>query len=322
MTRIVIAIMSAAAAAVSVLTSVVAVADSPVGDAAHALAQRFIDGPANETGSRETRAAIEPNLRAQQSGAAQELLEAERRIELQELTDKLRSSRAALSRRRLDFTNNSPGNGQRVSSSLASRVKPRRNLGVKFGSGALTVTRGPLADGPSSRVAVLLFLRPSQRSSPRFAQTADPILCMGKNCYVSNGPVAPARRLRRSRALGPFNSIGQRAGACRNQTRCVFRRVALYDHTAAVQPIDLGWIRHDRRRALRGQADTSCAIKGRSLTCQNPVETSNYRLWLVPEATARRAGSRMLLSALAGGLNPNPVHAGITPTLRTTTLDR
>ena len=86
--------------------------------------------------------------------------------------------------------------------------------------------------------------------------------------------------------------------------RCVFRNVPVSPSQAWLQPVDLGWIRHDRREPVAIAADPTCRIAKQGLTCDRAIKGPDYRLWLVPEDVAREAGSDLLQKALAGGLRP------------------
>jgi len=149
---------------------------------------------------------------------------------------------------------------------------------------------------------VLLVMNPGQRGIRRFNETADPILCVGTRCYISEGPDEPARALTRRRAFGPVIALGTRAGRCRNSLTCVFRAVDLERATVVVQPIDLRILRHDRRESRAAAADPTCRVEGQRLTCSRPIVASNYKLWMVPESVAERAGAFALELAVRAGL--------------------
>lgn len=159
--------------------------------------------------------------------------------------------------------------------------------------------RGP---AHSSRVTVLLVMEPGERGIRRFNETADPILCVGTRCYISDGPDQPARAMTRRGAFGPAVALGTRAGRCRNSLTCVFRAVDLERAPAVVQPVDLRILRHDRREPRAAAADPTCRIEGERLTCSRPVIASDYKLWIVPEGVAERAGSFALALAVRAGL--------------------
>ena len=161
----------------------------------------------------------------------------------------------------------------------------------------------------SSRVTILLVMEPGSRGIRRFNKTADPILCVDTHCYISNGPGQPARAMTRPRALGPAVTIGTRAGYCRRSLACVFRGVDFKHTMAVVQPIDLRILRHDRREPRAVTIDPTCRIEGHRLTCSRPILAEGYKLWLVPEIIAERAGALALEMAVRAGLPGSPATA-------------
>ena len=161
----------------------------------------------------------------------------------------------------------------------------------------------------SSRVTILLVMEPGSRGIRRFNKTADPILCVDTHCYISNGPGQPARAMTRPRALGPAVTLGTRAGYCRRSLACVFRGVDFKHTMAVVQPIDLRILRHDRREPRAVTVDPTCRIEGHRLTCGRPILAQGYKLWVVPEIIAERAGALALEMAVRAGLPGSPATA-------------
>jgi len=157
------------------------------------------------------------------------------------------------------------------------------------------------------RVTVILAMEPGNRGIRRFNKTGDPILCVGQTCFISQGADRSARRMSRRRAFGTINTLGKRAGACRNQLVCVFRGVRLPGGRAAVQPIDLRVMRHDRREITVVKADPGCRVRNDRLTCPDPVISQSYVLWVVSETTAQAVGPRRL--ELAARFDLKPQHA-------------
>jgi colicin import membrane protein len=131
---------------------------------------------------------------------------------------------------------------------------------------------------------------------------SDPVLCLGNRCYISAGAAQPARMMSRAQALGPANTLGGRAGACRHSLGCVFRDVELGSTSAAIQPIDLNLFRHDRRQPETVRADATCAAGDHRLQCEEPVHGLGWRAWIIPEDIADRAGPELLLDAIEDGL--------------------
>jgi hypothetical protein len=158
------------------------------------------------------------------------------------------------------------------------------------------------AAAAASRVTVLMVMRTRRPGFRGIDSSIDPVLCTRWHCYISRGAGDNAREIRRIAALGPINALGRRAGACRRTPHCIFRQVELAASSAEVQPVDLGWLRHDRREMVRITPDPSCEVTGGRLSCRAAVEGSNYRLWVVPEDVARHAGPAALQEALYAGL--------------------
>lgn len=164
------------------------------------------------------------------------------------------------------------------------------------------VGRHPPGARDSTRVSVLLLMEPGHRGIRRFAKTADPVLCLGDQCYVSRGAGTDAAAMPRFMALGPGNTLGPRAGACNQSLGCVFRNVDLRGASATIQPVDLRILRHDRRQPSEVRVDPSCRTVAARLTCERAVRASDYTLWVVPETLAAQVGGAGLLTALYGGL--------------------
>ena len=156
----------------------------------------------------------------------------------------------------------------------------------------------PLPSRHSTRVTILLLMEPGHRGIRRFNKTGDPILCLDRSCYVSQGAGQPAHEVGRNRAFGPGVALGSRAGSCENSLTCVFRDVDLGGRSAEVQPIDLRVLRHDRREISTIEADRTCRVTSGQLTCRRPVIAGSYTLWIVPEAIAEQAGAMALETAV------------------------
>ncbi len=221
-------------------------------------------------------------------------LEAARQEELQRLSDKLRKASATR------------GSGQApkpVDTPWTTEVThaPKSEIFSNERS-ALGMHGADVNDIASSRVTVLMVMKPGDRGIRRFDKDADPVLCTNDGCYISQGVDTPARFLTTHKALGFKNTFGQRAGACRDQLACVFRSVDLGRQPSFVQPVDLRMVHHDRREMKQASADDSCKLNGGHLTCARPVRASNYTLWIVPEKLAQKAGADVLSRALAEGV--------------------
>lgn len=134
-------------------------------------------------------------------------------------------------------------------------------------------------------------------------QRAHPVLCIGEACYISKGADRAAQSMARPMALGPGNTLGQRAGACRETGVCIYRDVELGGTSAELQPVDMRLLGHDRREPVAAGIDPSCEVTGdRRLTCGRVAGSTTWRAWVVPEAVATSAGAKALSDAVNGGL--------------------
>lgn len=159
------------------------------------------------------------------------------------------------------------------------------------------------------RATVLLLIEPGNKGIRRFKKTADPVICNRFDCYRSQGPGRSAVKLSRGDTLGPFNTLGLRAGACPSKLACAFRDVEIQDTGTTLQPVDLKLMKHDRREQLAVAPDKSCEIVVGRLYCSNPVVSKTWRAWIIPEDVAEQAGSEALEAALEEGLSDAPPQA-------------
>jgi len=209
-------------------------------------------------------------------------LEAQREAEAQRIAEKFRLAREARER------------GKETRSSLGGPV-PEAALPLIEAQASAKTTY-------PARVTVLVLVQPRRHGFANPKMTANPVLCVGDDCYVSNGAGAQASPMRRAQALGPGNTVGRNAGACRNHTTCVFRGVTLPAPLSTIQPVDLGFWHHERREIRTVEPDRSCDIGPGQLHCSEPIVTAGYRAWIVPETTAAKAGAQALERALDAGL--------------------
>jgi len=223
--------------------------------------------------------------------AARAKLEAMRLEEVRRIAEKFRLAREA--RERARATRNGTRNSLGGPPPPLETSKPAPwNLEPK------STHAGPFPE----RVTVLLIVEPRRYGFAHIHRTANPVLCVGGGCYISSGLEHAADYMSRWKALGPINSIGRRAGPCRNQLTCVFRNVELSGPSATMQPIDMGFWHHDRRDIKKAQADRSCEVIAGRLFCAKPVIGHRYRAWIVPESIAAKAGADALEDALDDGL--------------------
>jgi hypothetical protein len=153
-------------------------------------------------------------------------------------------------------------------------------------------------------VTVLLIMSPGNYGIRRGASIADPILCVLDGCYVSGGPAVAAKFLPGRKATGIGNTLGARAGACRQSLSCVFRGVEL-PLPGVLQPVDLHILKHDRRRPEIVTADSDCRVSGGRLTCNRAYNAQTYSLWILPEELAASVGPDALQQAVSEGLGPS-----------------
>lgn len=179
----------------------------------------------------------------------------------------------------------------------------------RYALGGPATLRDGLEEASSilTTATVLLKMKPGNTGLRRFKKTADPVLCGRRHCYMSKGFEEKAQRMQRGTTLGPFNTLGQRAGACRQKLICAFRHVDLMDHGILLQPVDLKFMRHDRRAYRSVKADPSCKISAGRLHCANPIKAKSWTAWIVPEHIAAQAGGDALETALQDGLPETPV---------------
>jgi chromosome segregation ATPase len=218
----------------------------------------------------------------QRADAARAALEARRMEEARRIAEKFRLAREARERAR------------NTRSSLGGPVPT---------PDAQNDTRDDLRSrGQPTRVTVLLVMEPRRLRFGHARKWAHPVLCVGAGCYISTGVENPADYMPRRQALGPVNTIGRRAGACRLQLACTFRDVDLYGGSPTIQPVDMGFWHHDRREIRTAKPDRTCDVVARQLYCAKPILARGYRAWIVPESVAIEAGPEALEEALDDGL--------------------
>ncbi len=212
------------------------------------------------------------------------VLELQREKEAQRIAEKFRMARQARER-------------ERETRSTLGGPMPQQELPSPFIEPPVTAQ----ATYPQ-RVTVLVVMQPRRHGFGGKRMTANPVLCVGQECYISNGAGTPATIMRRAQALGPGNTLGRNAGPCRNQTTCVFRGITLSALMTSIQPVDMGFLRHDRRETRAVEPDRSCDASGGHLYCSAPIVSTGYRAWVIPESIADRAGALALERALYDGL--------------------
>ena len=158
-----------------------------------------------------------------------------------------------------------------------------------------TSTTGP-------RGTLLLALETSATSSKNApSPTFDPMICMADICYISAGLNADAVKLSKLDALKLKSTSDASPDSCNGKVGCVFRNVML-PAGAQVQVVELGSASHDLEHTSAAQLDPTCKVSDGDLNCDNPILTKDFKIWSVPEETARTAGVQNLEDALADGL--------------------
>jgi colicin import membrane protein len=241
----------------------------------------------------EARVAEQRRIKEIEDSQERTALEAQREEEARRVAEKFRLAREAREARAAD-----------------ARDRERETRNSLGGPSREPDLSSPFFDEPPAtaaatypqRVTVLVIMQPRRHGFGGRRMTANPVLCVGDSCYVSNGAGAMASVMRRAQALGPGNTLGRNAGVCRNDTTCVYRGVTLPGPMTTIQPVDMGFLRHDRREIRSVEPDGSCATTAGALSCSTPVVASGYRAWIVPEAVAEAAGANGLERVLNEGL--------------------
>jgi colicin import membrane protein len=241
-----------------------------------------------------------------QADAAREALERQRTEEAERVAEKFRLAREAREAKRREADAAARERGTDTRDSLGGPTADAQTPPAPWD----TPNDAPARYLPT-RVTILLVMDPRHRVFATYPPTGNPVLCIDQGCYISGGANGPSEYMPRFAALGPANSIGRRAGPCRNQLTCVFRDVELGGGYAQIQPVDMGLLHHDRREIRGVRPDPTCDILGGRLFCGEPVVAKGYRAWIVPEVIATKAGPDALREALTLGL----------PTARSATLD-
>lgn len=157
---------------------------------------------------------------------------------------------------------------------------------------------------PGSGKPVTLLLAIELGGASKMAEifrSLDLILCAGQTCFISKGLDDDAATLPRSEALRHRGKDEHGANACRGMAGCVFRNVALPDG-APLKLVSVGSGIRIESHAFAATPDRTCDASGGALNCDNPIATTDFRIWVVPETLAERAGVELLENAVADGL--------------------
>lgn len=225
------------------------------------------------------------------------VLEARREAELKRLSEKLKRASAARKPQPTDIPA-APEWATEVAAAPAEDVRTSKH----FGLGARPSQDADFSIGRGGRATILMIITSSETRAQKVERGADPILCVTAGCYVSNGAQAPATYHSLDQSLSLSGRLGRGAGDCNHSIVCVYRNVDLGTGPAMVQPVNLRFVRHDRREQREVSVDDSCRVIGGHLSCSRPVRTAGYTMWVVPEALARDIGPEMLTTAVSTGL--------------------
>lgn len=157
----------------------------------------------------------------------------------------------------------------------------------------------PAVKANTTRATLLLVM---DESFDTTKSTPDPILCFGDTCHVSSGFERAAVNIERNDTKALTNSRVASANSCMGHSACVFRDVPIPDD-AIVEVIDLGSPRKfESNNGYSAEVDRSCKANNKILSCEHPLSTSTFRVWIVPEDTAKSAGPAALETAIVEGL--------------------
>ncbi len=160
-----------------------------------------------------------------------------------------------------------------------------------------TVSHDAPSPKPTIPATVLLVL---DTSAP-LGFKPDPIICIDDRCWLSNGIGAPAIAMPRTQAVALPTTNEATTDSCSGKSACVYRGVAI-DPATRLEVIEVGEGRGASAGAFTVATDTSCREDHSTLVCDNGLATQNFRIWVVPEATAQVAGTTSLEDAVAEGL--------------------
>ncbi len=164
---------------------------------------------------------------------------------------------------------------------------------------APSVTSAAPQAGP--RATILLALDTTPAGGARAKVVPDPIICIDQVCYVSGGFTKAAIGMTRGDALALKGTEGKSQETCRGQFGCIYRDVAI-PTDATISVVDLGTGSSSDAGSFSIAADASCKIDEGELVCSNGLVTHAYRVWTVPELTAKSVGAQVLEDAIADGL--------------------
>lgn len=170
---------------------------------------------------------------------------------------------------------------------------PQVQIKVQAHVPAPAAAPGHASRGTPATILVVLH----QTGSGEIPKSFDPILCLGEVCYVSSGSESDARLVSRQDALSAKSTMAAGAGACAGTPACAFRGVNLPEGASA-QIVDLGLVRQEQRELIAAKIDPTCTVEDGILTCDKPIASLDYRIWIMPETVAAKAGPEKIEAAL------------------------
>lgn len=266
-------------------------------DPAHALAQKFSEAAKPQKAAAQK--AEEQRLADEQDMLARARAEAEAR----KSADKSAAERAAalaanMKAAELKATVTVPATAAAIAPPpVAKATDVAENTAAPPAAPPKADATPATAAGNGARVAILLVLNPGQTEEKRAASKSSPVLCLQDTCYISSGSTDPAKVVARADAT----RSGADAGACVGKPHCVFRGVTLAPGSF-IQIVDMGPAKLIRMETIEARADKSCHVSDGTLACEGPITAPDYRMWLVPEAVAEKAGFNELEAAVADEL--------------------
>jgi len=157
------------------------------------------------------------------------------------------------------------------------------------------------AAAPAGPRATILLALDTPPAGAGVKVVPDPIICIDQTCYVSGGFTKAALAMARGDALALKGTEGKSQETCRGQFGCIYRDVAI-PADATISVVDLGSGSSSDAGSFSIAADASCKTDQGDLVCGNGLVTHAYRVWTVPEATAKSVGAQVLEDAIADGL--------------------
>lgn len=131
---------------------------------------------------------------------------------------------------------------------------------------------------------------------------ADIVLCGAKGCYVSNGLSKAATFYEGSR--GPW--VLNKAGACRDAVKCVFRGVNLdklrSGDDRGIQPMDVDYVSHNYLEKVTVGKIPVCKAGAGAIACESGFHMRSYSMWVMPEVVAQKGGKAGLDHVLFKGI--------------------